>query len=81
MLESKVSALAASVSQLTSSVHAVRNDVGHLSRDSVVRKNPLPAAGSSDLPETASQGVFRTFPGRKKCKNPTHPGVGIGRGL
>ena len=29
-------------------------------------QNPLPAAGSSDLLETANQGVFSTFPRRKK---------------
>ena len=45
-------------------------------------QNPLPAAGSSDLLETANQGVFRTFPGRKKkCEDPAHPGVRTGRGL
>ena len=37
VLESKVSALAASVSHLESAVHAVCDDLGHLSRDSVVR--------------------------------------------
>ena len=31
-------------------------------------QNPLPAAGSSDLPETANQWVFRTFPVRKKVQ-------------
>ena len=37
MFERKVSALAYSVSQLESAVHVVRDDLGHLSRDSVVR--------------------------------------------
>ena len=37
VFESKVSALAYSVSQLESAVHVVRDDLGHLSRDSVVR--------------------------------------------
>ena len=31
-------------------------------------QNPLPAAGSSDLLETANQGFFRTFPRRKKVQ-------------
>ena len=31
-------------------------------------QNPLPAAGSSDLLETANQGVFSTFPRRKKVR-------------
>ena len=45
-------------------------------------QNPLPAAGSSDLLETANQGVFSTFPpSEKKCEDPAHPGVGTGRGL
>ena len=45
-------------------------------------QKPLPAAGSSDLPETANQGCFRTFPGRKKkCEDPARPGVRTGRGL
>ena len=44
-------------------------------------QNPLPAAGSSDLLETANQGVFGTFPRRKKCEDPAYPGVGTGRGL
>ena len=44
-------------------------------------QNPLPAAGSSDLLETANQGVFSTFPRRKKCEDSAHPGVGTGRGL
>ena len=41
-------------------------------------QNPLPAAGSSDLLETANQGVFRTFPRREDS---AYPGVGTGRGL
>ena len=44
-------------------------------------QNPLPAADSSDLPDTANQGVFSTFPRRKKCEDSAHPGVGTGRGL
>ena len=36
-------------------------------------QNPLPAAGSSDLPETANQGFFRTFPGRKKVRRSRAP--------
>ena len=31
-------------------------------------QNPLPAAGSSALPDTANQWVFRTFPRRKKVR-------------
>ena len=46
-----------------------------------VHQIPLPAAGSSDLLETANQGVVSTFPRRKKCEDPAHPGVGTGRGL
>ena len=42
-------------------------------------QNPLPAAGSSDLPETANQGVFRTFPVRKKsAKIPRTQGSELG---
>ena len=37
VFESKVSALDYSVSQLESAVHVLRDDLGHLSRDSVVR--------------------------------------------
>ena len=44
-------------------------------------QNRLPAAGSSDLPDTANQGFFSTFHRRKKCEDPAHPGVGTGRGL
>ena len=45
-------------------------------------QNPLPAAGSADLPETTNQGGFsHFFPFGKKCKNFAHPGVGTGRGL
>ena len=36
-------------------------------------RNPLPAAGSSDLLETGNQGVFRTFPGRKKVRRSRAP--------
>ena len=42
-------------------------------------QNPLPAAGSSDLLETANQVVFRTFPGRKKsAKIPRTQGSELG---
>ena len=44
-------------------------------------QNPLPAVGSPDMPDTANQGVFSTFPRRKKCEDPARPGVGTGRGL
>ena len=37
------------------------------------------AASSSDSPGQAGQWVFLAlFPGRKKCKDPAHPGVGTG---
>ena len=36
-------------------------------------QHPLPAAGSSDLLETANQWVFRTFPGRKKVRRSRAP--------
>ena len=42
-------------------------------------QNPLPAAGSSDLLETANQGVFSTFPRRKKsAKIPRTQGSELG---
>ena len=45
-------------------------------------QHPLPAAGSSDLLETANHGVFSTFPrSEKKCQHSAHPGVRTGRGL
>ena len=36
-------------------------------------QNPLPAAGSSDLPDTANQWVFSTFPRRKKVRRSRAP--------
>ena len=36
-------------------------------------QNPLPAAGSSDLLETANQGVFSTVPSRKKVRRSRAP--------
>ena len=42
-------------------------------------QNPLPAAGSSDLLETADQGFFCTFPRRKKsAKIPCTQGSELG---
>ena len=38
-----------------------------------VHQNPLPAAGSSDLLETANQWVFSTFPRRKKVRRSRAP--------
>ena len=42
---------------------------------------PSPQMSLQILLETANQGVFSTFPRRKKCEDPAHPGVGTGRGL
>ena len=39
-------------------------------------QDPLPVGGSFDLPDTANQGFFRTFPPPEKCEDPAHPGVG-----
>ena len=44
-------------------------------------QNPLPAAGSSDLLETANQGVFSTFPRRKKVRRFRAPRGRNWRGL
>ena len=46
-----------------------------------VHHDLLPAAGSSDLPDTVNQGFFALSPAGKKCEDSTHPGVGTERGL